>query len=283
MDNNELKKSEEITNAEVKSISNLVNKVNEFYKSNYALLFFMTATTIFASIQIILYSLNILEVNGWTLEESQDRHHVWSSWILLMSSIVSCYCGFVGGVMLFRGSLSFVYWQNIATILGFLTQALASMWFGAFVSLYFILMNFVRYYVWKNELVEKWNLSPEKVITLGLIVFISILLVLNISAGLWGSKIYSHSDWMKGYNYQFDATAASFNIAASFIMLFKSRWTFVFYAAAKIFSIWNYFDAGLIVPIIQMLLFWIMDATGFIGWTTKAIEPTETAIETDYE
>lgn len=259
-------------------LARATEKVNDWYKSNGAFIFFMSATTIFAFLQVILYSLNMMYVNGSTIETGG-----FSNWILLSVSILGCYFGFVGGIMLFRGSLSFVYWQNASTILATLTQALASMWFGAMVSIYFIVMNLTRYYVWKNGLLEKWNWSPEKVVTVGLIILVSVMVTLNLVAFYWGDVLYSSSTWMIPRNYQFDATGASLNIAASFMMLFKCRWSFALYAIAKIFTIWNYADAGLIVPIIQMMLFWIMDFTGFIGWSIHAIEPEDTAVELDFE
>ncbi len=268
---------------ETKTLAKAVAKINDFYKTNGALIFFMSATTIFALIQIILYSLNLMQVNGSSFSEAQDMNKLWSSWILLIASIIGCYAGFIGGIMLFRGSLSFVYWQNVSTILSAITQALASMWFGAIVSIYFIVMNLSRYYVWKHNLLEKWNWSPQKVVTTGLVTLIILLVTLNSIVLTFGEQMYSSSTWMTNKNYMFDATGASLNISAAVLMLFKSRWAFALYAIAKIFTIWNYADAGLIVPIVQMMLFWIMDATGFIGWSIHAIKPEETAVELDFE
>ncbi len=270
----------EIKMNETSRFATMTKKVNEFYASNAALWFFMVTTTVFALLQVVLYASNIMQVNGADIESAQELHHVWSNWILLFVSIIGSYCGFIGGIMLFRGSLSFLYWQNASTTLSFLTQALASMWFGAFVSVYFLGMNFIRYYVWKNELLEKWNLSSSTVIAIGLAAFFILLFLMNGMAFAWGDVIYGESviapeheaGWMKPYNFQFDATGAAFNMSASFLMLFKCRWAFVLYAIAKVFTIWNYADAGLIVPIVQMMLFWIMDFTGFIGWSIHAIE-----------
>ncbi len=267
---------------ETKVLAKAVKKVNDFYKTNAALFFFMSMTTIFALLQVILYSLDLMEVTG---DLSSEAPKPIMAWIMLIASIVACYAGFIGGIMLFRGSLSFVYWQNASTLFAVLTQSLASMWFGAFVSVYFVVMNLVRYYVWKNELLEKWNWSPEKVVTVGIFVLIVLFITLNSIAFFWGEQMYSSESakWMNQMNYQFDATGATLNMAASFMMLFRSRWSFLLYAIAKIFTIWNYADAGMIVPIVQMMLFWVMDATGFIGWSIHAMEPEDTAIETDFE
>ncbi len=254
---------------ETKVLAKAVAKVNDFYKSNAALIFFMTATTIFSLLQVILYSMNMLVVNGHNIEWAQETHHLWSSWILLAAAIVGCYAGFIGGIMLFRGSLSFLYWQNLATGLAVITQFIASMWFGAFVSFYFIIANFVRYYAWKYGWIEKWNLSDTTVILMGLVILIVLMTLLNTVSFVWGEQMYSSSAWMTPKNYQFDATGAALNITATIFLMFKNRWAFVLYALAKIFTIWNYADAGLIVPIVQMMLFWIMDFTGFIGWSIK--------------
>lgn len=254
---------------ETKVLAKAVEKVNDFYKSNAALIFFMTATTIFSLLQVILYSLNMMQVNGHNIEWAQNTHHLWSSWILLGAAIVGCYSGFIGGIMLFRGSLSFLYWQNIATGLAVITQSIASMWFGAFVSFYFIVANFVRYYAWKHGWIEKWDLSESTVLAIGLITLLILMLLLNSISLIWGPEMYAASAWMTPKNYQFDATGAALNISATIFLMFKNRWAFVLYALAKVFTIWNYADAGLIVPIVQMMLFWIMDFTGFIGWSIK--------------
>ncbi len=247
----------------------MTKKANDFYKTNWAFAFFMTTTTVFALIQVLLYSLNLMQVNGYYQDNAPN---ITLSWILLVASIFGTYCGFIGGIMLFRGSLSFVVWQNISTVMAVITQSLAHMWFGAITSLVFVGMNFTRFYVWKHKLIEKWNLSTAKVMTGSFIVFISILLITNAMVAGLGEQLYGASKWMKPYNRVFDATAASLNLTASLIMMFKVRWAFAVYALAKVFSITNYAGAGLIVPIVQMMLFWIMDLTGFIGWSIKEEE-----------
>lgn len=255
-------------------------KVNDFYASNIAIIFFMSATTIFALLQVILYSLGMMQVNGHKINEVTSQY---PNWILLAMSIIGCYAGFIGGILLFRGSLSFVYWQTTSTTFAIITQALASMWFGAFCSAYFIMMNIIRFWAWKNDKLTQWNWSPKKVIMVGAIILFVVVTTLYILCGFCGENIYASSAWMQNKNYYFDATGASLNITASFLMLFKSRWAFVLYAIAKVFTITNYAEAGLIVPIVQMILFWIMDATGFIGWSLpqKIEEPIEIPFE-DY-
>lgn len=264
-------------------------KVNDFYASNVAIIFFMSATTVFALLQVILYSLNLMYVNGQSIETIEGNGV--GNWMLLTFSIIGCYCGFIGGIMLFRGSLSFVYWQNISTTLAILTQALASMWFGAFVSFYFIAMNFTRFWAWKNNKLDDWDWSSKRVVTIGMIYWVTLLLIMYIICffvgdEMYGNAVYSidpitgdRSGWMHKRNFYFDATGASLNMAASFMMLFKSRWAFVLYAIAKIFTITNYAEAGLIVPIVQMVLFWVMDFTGFIGWSLHEEDPVEIPFE----
>ncbi len=244
-------------------------KVNDFYASNVATIFFLSATTIFALIQVVLYSMNMMEVNGQYINEA----NFWN-WILLSMSIFGCYCGFIGGIMLFRGSLSFLYWQTIATSTAIVTQVLASMWFGAITSVYFIFMTFMRFWAWKNNKIEEWDWSNKKVITIGALYFFAVLTFTYLLIIFAGDEMYASSKWMEGreWMYYFDATGATFNIAAAFLMLFKSRWAFALYATAKIFTITNYAEAGLIVPIVQMMLFWIMDATGFVGWSLQEHE-----------
>lgn len=258
-------------------------KVNHFYSTNIAIIFFMSATTLFAFIQVILYSLNIMKVNGHFAADSANH---FLSWILLISSIIGTYCGFIGGIMVFRGSLSFIYWQTISTSFAVVTQVLATMWFGAFVSFYFILMNFLRFFLWRNGQIEKWNLSNERIMIISTIYFIIIFIIMNTLATVFANELYlNNSLWMKRWNCNFDATGASLNMAASFIMMFKVRWAFAFYALAKVFTISNYAAAGLIVPIVQMMLFWVMDITGFIGWSinkpvhTKKVQTPEPVIE----
>ncbi len=254
-----------------------IKKTNDFYASNKAFHFFLSITTIFSLLQVILFATNNMQVNGNTLDKTSVPL---LTWLLLAVSIVATYCGFVGGIMMFRGSLSFVYWQTTATSLSFITQALAQMWFGALVSLYFILMNMIRFYAWKHDLIEKWNWSSAKVMWVGFAFFILVFGAMNSVATIWGDEIYlNNSDWMNQWNANFDATGASLNMTASFVMLFKVRWAFMIYAVAKVFTISNYACAGLIVPIVQMMLFWIMDFTGFIGWSLHILEPEDTNFE----
>lgn len=253
-------------------------KINNFYATNVATIFFMSATTIFALVQVILYSLNIMQVNGQFIKDSN-----FLNWVLLAMSIFGCYCGFIGGIMLLRGSLSFLYWQTTATTTAIITQVLASMWFGAFTAAYFIFMTFMRFWAWKHDKIEEWNWSNKKVITISALYFFIVLAITYLSVIFFGDKMYAYSKWMKGrkWMYYFDATGATLNITAAFLMLFKSRWAFSLYALAKIFTITNYAEAGLIVPIVQMMLFLIMDATGFIGWSLSKhdLEPIEIPFE----
>ncbi len=263
-------------------LATAVVKVNDFYKSSYAFVFFMSTTTIFAFVQVILYSLGTMPVNGFNINDL-DGFGSFINWTLLAVSIIGCYAGFIGGILLFRGSLSFVFWQSLATGLGFITQVIAHMWFGAMVAIYFLVMNFIRYNVWKNGTLEKWNLSSNQIYSITAFIFILMLLTFNGFAYYFGDWMYAASAWMTPLNHQFDASGAAFNITATILLLFKNRWAFVLYALGKFFTIWNYADAGLIVPIVQMLLFLVMDITGFIGWSIHAVDEEETAMEVEFE
>lgn len=254
----------------------MTKKTNDFYKTNASFVFFMSATTIFGLIQVLAYAFWGMEVNGHVLASAPNPL---LSWVLLIASIIATYCGFIGGILILKGSLSFLYWQNVATTMAIITQSLAHMWFGAFTSFYFLVVNFVRYYMWKYETVEKLGWSTEKVMWISAIYFVLLFVATNMVAWVWGDFLYGSSAWMREYNRHFDAIGATLNMTAAFIMIFKVRWAFCLYAIAKIFTITNYADAGLIVPIVQMVLFWIMDFTGFIGWSINSIEPEETYIE----
>ncbi len=253
-----------------------VEKSDSFYRTNAAFLFFMSAASIFALIQVALYATDMMRVNGYFASGAPAPA---LAWLLLASSIVGTYCGFIGGIMVFRGSLSFVYWQNTATTLAVITQALAGMWFGAITSFYFIGMNITRFIIWKNKYHEKWDLSDNTVMIISAIYFVILMTVMNTVATVFADPLYlNNSPWMKQYNCNFDATGAAFNMTASFMMIFRLNWTFVMYAIAKLFTITNYAAAGLIVPIVQMILFLVMDFTGFLGWSIKK-EKTEELVE----
>lgn len=267
-----------LKNMKTNILATITKKTNDFYATNVAFFFFMTITTLFAFAQVILYSLGLMQVNGATIDGSHGlpKGNIWN-WVLLTMSIIGCYAGFVGGILLFRGSLNFVYWQTTSTSLAIITQALASMWFGAFCSIYFIAMNVIRFWAWKNEKLEQWDWSNQRVLIISTIYLLTLAIITFSLVSFWGDEIYGTATWMGRKNYYFDATGATLNMTAAFLMLFKSRWAFACYAIAKIFTILNYADAGLIVPIVQMILFWIMDFTGFIGWSLpqKQEEPIE--------
>lgn len=250
-------------------------KVNDFYGTNMAFIFFMSATTIFGLLQVVFYSIGNLQLNGFFIDGSSVNgtsdavFHPVANWLLLFLSLTGCYFGFIGGILLFRGNTNFIYWQASSTGIQIFTMFIAQLWFGVILSIYYTIMHFTRFYVWKNGLLEKWNISNEVVVTSALIFFAVLFVSMILIVSQWGNAMYASSAWMTTKNQYFDAVNTSISMTASLLMLFKSRWCFAFYAVAKIFNIWNYYDAMLIVPLVQMSLFWIMDFTGFIGWSYK--------------
>ncbi len=251
-------------------IAKTVEKINDFYKSNAALIFFISVTTIFGFVQIILYSLNVIRLNGYYIDEVENWLSI-ANWVLIGVSISSCYVGFIGAIYMVRGSLNFVWWLSITNILSVITQALSQMWFGASLSMFLFFFLWFRYFVWKHDWLEKWDLSDGLVLSCGLALLVVLLTTFNLIAFYYGDVIYASSNWMKPINYQFDASIAAMCIVASTFLMFKLKWGFLIFLASKVFAISNYAGVGLIVPIVQMSLFAVVDVTGFIGWSIKPV------------
>ncbi|BDU67639.1 MAG: hypothetical protein TYPL_2920 [Candidatus Tyloplasma litorale] len=251
-------------------IQSTVKKVNEWYASKSSLIFFICITTIFGLFQLILFVTGTITVNDHTFGEENS----YLAWIAIAISIASCYFGFIGGIMVFRGSFTFIYWQSAQMITSLIIAALSGMWLGSFALAYSLMFVFIRHFSWKAGIIEKWNLSKEK-----LFLILTIVLISTLTFFILIENYFEELHYIPGINepkpkwtWYFDAFNASLSITATTMMFFKWRWCFVLFFITKIFIISNYAYANMYVPIIQMLMFVIMDVTGFFAWSTHILD-----------
>lgn len=254
----------------------LIEKTNKFYASKQALFFYMSAATIISILQIGLFAGGIMRVNNALITD--EGANLWTLWILLACSVVAAYAGFYGGILIFRGSLNFIYYQMTSLVLLILTYIFSHIWMSAILYVVFIIMTFARFYIWKHGYLEKWNLTTQKIMTMALGVFIFSALVM----GLLSTTMYKHGFYTDALGENkpiwmvfIDAFGSVIYITAGFVMMFKSRWAFALYAFGKLFIISNFLAAGVLVPAVQQIIFWTMDFSGFIGWSIHVLPKEE--------
>lgn len=247
----------------------IINNINKFYASNLSLVIFLGVTILFAILQIILFVTNVIEINHISFGEPTGQA---LAWISMAIALGSCFVGFVGAIMNLRGSLSFIYWAISQMMLSLMVAIFAGIILTGIALLFSILVTIIRYFIWKFELLDKWNLSNNLIyILVGAFTIISgllfsLLIFIGVIVPMTTSLVPEAKPLWTGY---FDAWTSSLIMGAALLMIFKSRWAFVLYFISKIFAIANYVEVGNIISIIQLLLFVTMDITGFIAWSDK--------------
>lgn len=247
----------------------VIDKTNKFYASNAAIIVFMTLATSFSLLQIILFATGSMRVNGALIT---DDVNLMTLWLLLSASIIACFSGYIGAIMLFRGNSSFLYFQGGQTILYVITFLFSRIWMSAILNITIIFWLIIRYVAWKRNWIEKLNWN-YKVITISTIVvfIIAFLIFFSFAYLLYENNLYvdelgkSKPIWVV----IFDLLGSTLYFTASYLIIFKVRWAFVIYAIGKIFMITTLLQSGVVVSALQQAIYWSMDLTGFISWSIK--------------
>lgn len=255
-----------------------VVNINKFYASNISLAIFLSITAIFSIIQISLYVTSKIEMNGsyWN-EIGGDTKAITMAWVTISLGLLSCFTGFIGAIMNMRGNTLFVYWASINFLCSAITAFMASAILMCIAFIISFLLSWFRYFVWKNNLLEKWDLNMKKVwiwISIFFLLTLGIFLTIEATAGMISDDFGNLMHYFPGDNepkakwtWYADAIGATFLIFGSVIITLKNRMAFVIYFIAKIFGIATYAYAGQIIPIVQMSIFFTTDITGFIAWS----------------
>lgn len=246
-----------------------VNGVNNWYSSRKSMIFFMTVTTLFGIFQFTVYACGV-NVNGHNISEGS-----FLPWFAMAMAIAGCYCGFIGGILVFRGKHSFIYFQVGQMLISFINSILSGLLLLSFAFLWSLVFTFLRRYMWPRGYLEKWNLTKENKAYILFGVLITSLVITFTLEAFYGStmNVFTGTDIVKAkWTWYFDAINASITIAASTMMFFRWRWCYVLFFIGKFFAISNYAYAGMYVPIVQMVLFSIMDVTGFFAWSFHLME-----------
>ncbi len=119
------------------------------------------------------------------------------------------------------------------SIVAFMAGAL----FASISSITGLILTYVRYFVWKNNLTEKWNLSKRKVLILSIIFLISLLIIFNLIVYFFSNNSSFWDDNEKNKWLWFDAIGASLEICAYTFLIFKVWWAFLFFFTSKFFLI----------------------------------------------
>lgn len=242
------------------------DKVSAFYNGYNSIILFMSLTTVFVFLQSLLFGFGVINING-THYNNEDSRLVILAWTSIILSMISCYTGFMGAIANIKGSNTFLIWMTIQLALLAMVAFMAGAVFAAISSTYGIVSAYVRYFIWKNELIEKWNLSKQKIIIISIIILIITLVSLNMIVILFSenSNLWDNSETNKWLWY-FDSTGSSLEICAYTMLIFKVWWAFLFFFISKFFFATIYLMTGNGVSLVQMLLFATTDISGMLSW-----------------
>lgn len=254
-------------------------KMNDFYKSSNSMIFFLTIISIFSILQMILFFTNVMAVNNTFFDGHSkpgfDPQKMWLLYFSFSLSITGAIAGFIGGVFGVRKDPKFILWATYQSACTAITSIImGSLIYGIFTVL-IILTNFLRIYVWIEFPKRGISLNTRKNNVIVIIVGATTLFVMLVLVGIYQDSIYGElSKEYSWYGY-FDVLGAVLNLMGIVFLLIKSRVAFPIFLVAKIFLLACFGVNGQIVPIIQLLLFSIMDITSFMSWGYKEDELKE--------
>jgi len=254
----------------------IYKKMNDFYKSSNAMIFFLTIITIFSLVQMVLFFTNVMPVNhtyfnGTSTKgfDPQKKGLLYFSFILSITGAIS---GFIGGVFGVRKDPRFIGWATYQSTCTAITSIImGSLIYGIFTIL-IIITNFIRIYVWieftKKEITLDTKRNNIIILLVGAVVIIGMLIMVSMCQEKIYGPLAAKYPW---YGY-FDVLGAVLNLMGIIFLLIKSRVAFPIFLTAKVFLLVCFGVNGQIIPIIQMLLFAIMDVTSFLSWSLKEEE-----------
>ena len=254
----------------------IYKKMNDFYKSSNAMIFFLTIISIFSIIQMILFFTNTMPINhtyfngtstaGFT---PQKEGLLYFSFALSITGAIS---GFIGGVFGVRKDPKFIVWATYQSVCTAITSIImGSLIYGIFTIL-IIITNFIRIYVWIEFTKRGITLNTKRNNIMILIIGAVVIIGMSIMISVYQDQIYGQLATKYPWYGYFDVLGAVLNLMGIIFLLIKSRVAFPIFLTAKVFLLVCFGVNGQIIPIIQMLLFAIMDVTSFLSWSLKEEE-----------
>lgn len=244
-----------------------IQKLDDFISSMKSIYFFIIAITLVMVIQSILFLCNVISVNDHYITDATS-HEKFMVWFSIIMALISCYIGFITSICNIRQTNWFMFWMTIRLFFSVPVAILSGALFSSITLIIAYLTGFIRYFWWTKELDKK--LKHHDLITLITgIASVAILFIVFVSLVTFsGESIYaSFWNYDKKWTWYFDAIGASIEITGFILLIFKSKWGYLFFIISKFFVITVYAAGNNFIPMIQYLLFLTTDISGFLTWT----------------
>lgn len=247
----------------------IVRKVNDFYKTKYAVIIFSIIGTFFGVIEIVMFFTGALEINGTSFGDETSQAQLWTTLFAFGLSLFSLYFGFYIGIANTNKSPYASYYSAIGTAVAMIMDVLAGLWLISIELLITIPIIMYRKNFWnkeryKEEKFQFKNMWPWVLLTaiIGMIIFYGMVF-------LWHDQIYGYSilPWMEAPNadpkfawkWYFDASVAWMGILGSFCFVFRWRQAYFWWTVCKVPQTILFITAGLYVQATQQVIWLLID------------------------
>lgn len=244
-----------------------IKKIDEFISSMKSIYFFIIVITLVMVLQSILFLFNVISVNGHYITEATQHEKV-MVWVSIGMALMSCYIGFITCICNIRQTNWFMFWMTVRLLFSVPVAIMSGALFSSITLVLAYLTGFVRYFWWTRELDKK--LKHHNIITLvtGALSVTILFITFVTLVTLYGDSIYANFwNYDKQWTWYFDAIGASIEITGFVLLIFKSKWGYLFFIVSKFFVITVYAAGNNFIPMIQYVLFLSTDISGFLTWT----------------
>lgn len=251
----------------------IVKGTNDFYKSKKSLVIFMSLIGIFASIQYILFATGNLTINGINFVDNPE--HASLAWLSITLGVIATTLSVIGCILSMVGNLWFLPFLVGNSSICFFNYVLAGSVFISVAMIWSIISVTTSFFLWRNKFFEKHPINKRNVV-IGTIIFFFLLLGTFVTITyFFGESMYvtaATGTTKPVWTWYFDCIASSLAMSAAILWISRMRWSYCLYATSKIFTLCILIQAGNLIQIFQLFLFWTLDLSGFLAWTIHVIE-----------
>lgn len=263
-------------------MENITAKVHEFFESKWSMITFSIVGTVFAIVEIVLFSLGIIEINGITIGDGNPINN-WQIFVTTFSvtmSLFSLYFGFYVSVLNTRKSKNASLYAIVNMILFLIIDLMAGLWLVVFEYSFAIILMMFRNGFWERESYkkEKYNLK-----NMWWVLVITGLGAAALYFGLVllaGESIYNNSlfpgmppsNEQREWVWYLDALTAILGTMGSICMFFRWRLAYFFWTIITIPIVPALFVNGNYIQIFELVIWVFIDIATVLAITHQQKE-----------
>ncbi len=253
----------------------VTKKIDNFYKSRYAIILFLSLSLIATVLQLTLFLLNIITVNDVAHGDSNE----WIFWFVTTISFISSSCMLTSNVLTQRENKYFIYFALVSLTLSIINVMMTKSYLVGTTQIISLFLIIQRYFMWtKHDKHVSTGAAPKvaskRSLWIVAILVITYCFILSMVVFFFGEEIYDpQGNGLKPeWTWWLDVFGSTTIIASMLLINLKNKYGFLFQAIGPLTGVLVMAEAGQFIMMINLFILSSMAFTTFLSWIARDMQ-----------